>query len=100
MTIEDEGRGIPLVSAVASHNRGAELSELQFYNGKVSLARACSRDMDSTCGSLFRLSKQMLTVDDRTGIVYEIVGNNLAARHILADGDGQTSRCMLLRERG
>lgn len=34
----------------------------------------------------------MMTVDDRTGIVFEIQGHTLVPRFILADGDGQTGK--------
>lgn len=33
--MHDEGKGEALVSYLAAKDRGAELSELQFYNGKV-----------------------------------------------------------------
>ena len=35
---------------------------------------------------------QLLTVDDRTGVVFEIVGSELVPRFILADGDGHASK--------
>eukprot|EP00730_Choanoeca_flexa_P018850 TRINITY_DN9188_c0_g1_i2.p1 TRINITY_DN9188_c0_g1~~TRINITY_DN9188_c0_g1_i2.p1 ORF type:complete len:382 (+),score=113.29 TRINITY_DN9188_c0_g1_i2:205-1350(+) len=53
-----------LTSTLAARGRGAELSELQVFDGKL------------------------LTVDDRTGVLYQIANGQLHPRAILADGDG------------
>ena len=59
---------ITLRSQLSEKGRGLELSELQYFNGRL------------------------LTVDDRTGIVYEISGKTVVPRHILADGDGTVTK--------
>ncbi|WAQ97483.1 CANT1-like protein [Mya arenaria] len=59
---------ITLTSQVSAGGRGMELSELIVFNGKL------------------------YTLDDRTGIVYEIVDNKVIQRYILTDGDGSTSK--------
>lgn len=59
-----------LVSNFASGDRGMELSELVIFNGKL------------------------YTVDDRTGIIYEIIDNTAVPWVILADGNGKNSKGM------
>eukprot|EP00045_Choanoeca_perplexa_P008563 m.80436 g.80436 ORF g.80436 m.80436 type:complete len:384 (-) comp14540_c1_seq2:653-1804(-) len=57
-----------LHSTLAAKGRGAELSELQVFDGKL------------------------LTVDDRTGVVFEVADKFLHPRYILADGDGAKTK--------
>ena len=57
-----------LVSNIAAGDRGMELSELIIFNGKL------------------------YTVDDRTGIIYEIVGNTVVPWVILGDGNGKVAK--------
>ena len=57
-----------LTSNVASGGRGMELSELTVFNGRL------------------------LTLDDRTGIVYNIISDKVVPWVILADGDGTSSK--------
>lgn len=57
-----------LKSSYSLAGRGAELSELIVFNGRL------------------------LTFDDRTGIVYEIKQNSLIPWVILTDGDGKISK--------
>ncbi|XP_059168964.1 soluble calcium-activated nucleotidase 1-like [Physella acuta] len=57
-----------LVSNFAAGDRGMELSELVIFNGKL------------------------YTVDDRTGIIYEIIDNTVVPWVILADGNGKNSK--------
>ncbi|GFN81946.1 soluble calcium-activated nucleotidase 1 [Plakobranchus ocellatus] len=57
-----------LVSNIAAGDRGMELSELVIFNGRL------------------------YTVDDRTGIIYEIVGHTVVPWVILADGDGKAAK--------
>ena len=59
---------IELKTHLAEGGRGAELSELVVFNGKL------------------------LTVDDRSGIVYEIIDNMLVPWVVLPDGDGRTPK--------
>ena len=59
---------IELKTHLAEGGRGAELSELIVFNGKL------------------------LTVDDRSGIVYEIIDNTLVPWVVLPDGDGRTPK--------
>lgn len=59
---------ILLKSSLNHAGRGMELSELVVFNGKL------------------------YTMDDRTGVVYEIVGNEVVPWVILPDGDGKTSK--------
>lgn len=61
-------KAITLKSTLSQGGRGMELSELIVFNGKL------------------------YAVDDRTGVVYEIVGNNVIPWVLLADGDGKTSK--------
>lgn len=55
---------ITLTSNVNEKGRGLELSELSVFNGKL------------------------YTVDDRTGIIYQIIGDEVVPWVILMDGDG------------
>lgn len=57
-----------LTSTINEKGRGLELSELCVYNGKL------------------------LTVDDRTGIVYEILNGEVIPWVILMDGDGRKQK--------
>lgn len=57
-----------LISSYSLAGRGAELSELIVFNGRL------------------------LTFDDRTGIVYEILKNSLIPWVILTDGDGKSAK--------
>lgn len=61
---------VPIKSKLNEDGRGMELSDLTYFNN------------------------QLLTFDDRTGIVYEVdLETNLAiARHILVDGNGRSSK--------
>lgn len=59
---------IQLKSSLSQGGRGMELSELVVFNGKL------------------------YSMDDRTGVVYEIVGNEVVPWVILPDGDGKTSK--------
>lgn len=57
-----------LESTLAQGGRGMELSELVVFNGKL------------------------YTVDDRTGVVYEIAGNKVIPWVLLPDGNGKASK--------
>nr|CAB3227546.1 soluble calcium-activated nucleotidase 1 [Phallusia mammillata] len=57
-----------LVSGYANGGRGMELSELAVFNAKV------------------------YSVDDRTGIIYQILTNKVAPWVILSDGDGKQTK--------
>eukprot|EP00043_Microstomoeca_roanoka_P008909 m.85468 g.85468 ORF g.85468 m.85468 type:complete len:387 (+) comp14426_c0_seq2:261-1421(+) len=57
-----------LTTTMNAKGRGAELSELQVFNGKL------------------------FTADDRTGIIYEILNRQLVPRYILSDGDGNQEK--------
>ena len=59
---------IPLKSRLSEGGRGMELSELIVFNGKL------------------------YTVDDRTGVVYEIYNNKVIPWVILTDGNGQETK--------
>eukprot|EP01147_Barroeca_monosierra_P002219 gene2219-5230_t len=59
---------IKLSTSFNAKGRGAELSELQVFNGKL------------------------YTADDRTGIIYEVVDQRLVPRFILSDGDGNQQK--------
>ena len=59
---------INLKTHLSEGGRGAELSELVVSNGKL------------------------LTVDDRSGVVYEIIDNTLVPWVVLPDGDGRTPK--------
>eukprot|EP00002_Diphylleia_rotans_P018731 TRINITY_DN3626_c0_g1_i3.p1 TRINITY_DN3626_c0_g1~~TRINITY_DN3626_c0_g1_i3.p1 ORF type:complete len:348 (+),score=68.91 TRINITY_DN3626_c0_g1_i3:77-1120(+) len=65
VTWEEE---ISLSTAINEGGRGLELSELVRFNGKL------------------------YTFDDRTGIMFEIVGDKVVPRTILMDGNGETSK--------
>lgn len=39
-----------------------------------------------------RNTGKLYTVDDRTGVVFEILGNTAVPRHILTDGDGNVAK--------
>jgi len=61
----ETGTGVEMKSSLSSGGRGMELSELSVFNGKV------------------------YTLDDRTGVVYEVKGGNRVVPWvILSDGDG------------
>lgn len=60
----DEGDEIQLQSALATGGRGMELSELVIFNGKL------------------------YSVDDRTGVVYQIENGKVVPWVILSDGNG------------
>lgn len=60
-------RKTSLTSRTSTGGRGMELSELVVFNGKL------------------------YTCDDRTGIIYQIVGNRTVPWVILSDGDGQST---------
>ncbi|XP_018329030.1 soluble calcium-activated nucleotidase 1 [Agrilus planipennis] len=64
----DAGDPIKLTTSYALKGRGMELSELAVFDGRL------------------------LTFDDRTGMVFEIVGNNAIPWVILLDGDGKKSK--------
>lgn len=64
----DQKQGNLLKSSYALKGRGSELSELVTFDGKL------------------------LTFDDRTGLVFELIGNNLIPWNILMDGNGKTSK--------
>jgi hypothetical protein len=62
----------PLHSRLAEAGRAMELSDLSFFDGRL------------------------MTMDDRTGVVFEILnGTRAVPRHILMDGDGNTSVAMM-----
>nr|CAL26006.1 CG5276 [Drosophila melanogaster]CAR93147.1 CG5276-PA [Drosophila melanogaster] len=64
----DDGAPIVLESAFALKGRGMELSELVTFNGRL------------------------LTFDDRTGLIYEIVNDKPIPWVILLDGDGHSAK--------
>lgn len=57
-------------SAMNEAGRAMELSDLTFYNG------------------------QLYTFDDRTGIAFTLLGNQVVPRHILMEGNGLTTKGM------
>ena len=59
---------VQLKSSLSQGGRGMELSELLVFNGKL------------------------YTLDDRTGVVYEIIKNDVVPWVILPDGDGKTRK--------
>jgi len=67
-TVEWEEEEVELVSSLAAGGRGMELSELCMFQG------------------------QLLTVDDRTGVVYRVEGSGVEPWVILADGDGRREK--------
>lgn len=64
----DEGDPVELQSSFALKGRGMELSELVVFNGKL------------------------LTFDDRTGLIYEIINDKVVPWVLLVDGDGRTTK--------
>jgi soluble calcium-activated nucleotidase 1 len=62
------GSPVVLQSTLAQGGRGMELSELVVFNGKL------------------------YTVDDRTGIVYEIIDGKVVPWVVLPDGNGKTNK--------
>ncbi|KAH8294944.1 hypothetical protein KR018_004567 [Drosophila ironensis] len=64
----DDGAPVTLESAFALKGRGMELSELVTFNGRL------------------------LSFDDRTGLIYEIVNNKVIPWVILLDGDGHSAK--------
>jgi len=69
VTIEwDSGSAKVVKSALSNGGRGMELSELVVFNGKL------------------------YTVDDRTGVVYEVNNGHVIPWVILSDGDGHESK--------
>lgn len=63
----DKGHGV-LESHLAEKGRGMELSDLIVFNGKL------------------------YTVDDRTGVIYQIEGTKAVPWVILSDGDGSVGK--------
>lgn len=68
VTVIWDGAKTELKSSFSQGGRGMELSELIVFNGKL------------------------YTVDDRTGIIYEIVDNRVVPWVVLTDGDGTASK--------
>nr|XP_033818354.1 soluble calcium-activated nucleotidase 1 [Geotrypetes seraphini]XP_033818355.1 soluble calcium-activated nucleotidase 1 [Geotrypetes seraphini]XP_033818356.1 soluble calcium-activated nucleotidase 1 [Geotrypetes seraphini] len=68
VTVEWDKDDIVLESHLAEKDRGMELSELAVFNGKL------------------------YSVDDRTGVVYQIQENRVIPWVILTDGDGTVSK--------
>ncbi|KFV52537.1 Soluble calcium-activated nucleotidase 1, partial [Gavia stellata] len=68
VTVEWDKDESVLQSHLAEKGRGMELSELVVFNGKL------------------------YTVDDRTGVVYQIEGNKVVPWVILPDGDGTVGK--------
>lgn len=73
VTVEWDKDESVLQSHLAEKGRGMELSELVVFNGKL------------------------YTVDDRTGVVYQIEGNKVVPWVILPDGDGTVGKGELPR---
>ncbi|XP_060027871.1 soluble calcium-activated nucleotidase 1 isoform X3 [Erinaceus europaeus] len=74
MTVEwDKSHGI-LESHLAEKGRGMELSDLIVFNGKL------------------------YSVDDRTGVIYQIEGTKAVPWVILSDGDGTVGKGYLIHE--
>ncbi|XP_032726361.1 soluble calcium-activated nucleotidase 1 isoform X2 [Lontra canadensis] len=69
----DKGHGI-LESHLAEKGRGMELSELIVFNGRL------------------------YSVDDRTGVIYQIEGTRAVPWVILSDGDGTVGKGYLIHE--
>lgn len=65
VNIQFDSKSVELTSRMSEGGRGMELSELVVFNGKL------------------------YTVDDRTGIVYEIFNNKVIPWVILTDGNGK-----------
>ncbi|XP_049427281.1 soluble calcium-activated nucleotidase 1b isoform X1 [Epinephelus fuscoguttatus] len=68
LEVEWDAETVTLESHLAEKGRGMELSELVTFNG------------------------QLYSVDDRTGVVYRIEGNQAVPWVILPDGDGSVSK--------
>ncbi|XP_072168222.1 soluble calcium-activated nucleotidase 1-like [Diadema setosum] len=68
ITVDLEETPVKLKSQLSQGGRGMELSELVTFNGKL------------------------YTVDDRTGIIYEVAGDKVYPWTILADGDGKNTK--------
>ncbi|XP_033826940.1 soluble calcium-activated nucleotidase 1 isoform X2 [Periophthalmus magnuspinnatus] len=68
VSVEWDAERIVLESHLSEKGRGMELSELVAFNGKL------------------------YTVDDRTGVVYQIEGNKAVPWVILPDGDGSVAK--------
>ena len=66
--IEFESEPIPLKSGYSISGRGMELSDVIVFDGNI------------------------LAADDRTGIVFKIIGKDVVPWSILADGDGLSSK--------
>ncbi len=64
----DEGEPAELRSSMSTGGRGMELSELIVFNGKL------------------------FTVDDRTGVIYQVEGDKVVPWQILADGPGTETK--------
>uniref|UniRef100_A0A336MT34 Apyrase n=1 Tax=Culicoides sonorensis TaxID=179676 RepID=A0A336MT34_CULSO len=64
----DDEDTMDLTSSYSNKGRGMELSELVVFNGRL------------------------LTIDDRTGIVFEIIKDKMIPWVILVDGDGQSPK--------
>lgn len=64
----DKDQAIEIDSGYSLNGRGMELSELVTFNGRI------------------------LTFDDRTGMVYEIIGDKVVPWIILMDGDGHSTK--------
>jgi len=66
--ISFESNPVPVKSGYSLSGRGMELSDLIVFDGNI------------------------LTVDDRTGIVFKIVGKDIVPWNILSDGDGLSTK--------
>ena len=64
----DEGEPAELTSSLSNGGRGMELSELIVFDGRL------------------------ITVDDRTGVIYLVEGNKVVPWHILSDGPGTETK--------
>lgn len=64
----DKDKAVALDGGYALNGRGMELSELVTFNGRI------------------------LTFDDRTGLVYEVIGDKVVPWIILMDGDGHSAK--------
>lgn len=68
ISVNLEDTPVTLKSQLSQGGRGMELSELVTFNGKL------------------------YTVDDRTGVIYEVAGDKVFPWAILADGDGKITK--------
>ena len=68
ITVNLEDSPVTLKSQLSQGGRGMELSELVTFNGKL------------------------YTVDDRTGVIYQVEGDKVFPWIILADGDGKNTK--------